>query len=379
MDLLNEVWKESRGCADWVVMVDIDEHLFVPQSPMQDLLERYKSQGITLIPALGFQIISEEFPEVDEHLVRSRTWGTPWHTMCKLSIFNPDAIEETNFPTGRHKAKPVGHLKLPRRDELLLFHYKYLGFERTFEKQNLQYANIGAHDVAMGGMAHYGWSRKELRDHWDNFLKDSRDLSWPDNNPARYPYYLRWWRPGIHYLISLWIGRGKKFFRNPIYMIKRLAPYFEYYKNCLVNMPKRLGMFIKKQKHYTPHEKFGDYIEEINRSPIRKEIYQLMMEGECNGKGGDTIVASNGNDGRGAVIHCLHSVDAYNLQDKGEIQKAIAAKEKMEEKHQKEFDAFVITNSLGFEKNAMKFAKKNKVTLVSQFDLIEFISQVKVS
>ena len=26
---LNEVWKESRGQADWVVIVDIDEHLFV--------------------------------------------------------------------------------------------------------------------------------------------------------------------------------------------------------------------------------------------------------------------------------------------------------------------------------------------------------------
>jgi len=243
------------------------------------------------------------------------------------------------------------------------------------KKQNIQYANLGAHDVAMGGMAHYGWSRKELRDHWDKFLIDSRDLK----NPARYPYYHRWWRPGIHYFISLWIGRGKKFYRNPLYMIKRLAPYCEYYKNCLLDIPKRLGMVVKKQKHFTPHEKFGDYIGEINRSPIRQEIYQLMMEGGTNRREGDTVVASNGNNGKGAVIQCLNSVDAGKLLDHGGIQKALAAKEKNEEKHQKEFDAFVITNSIGFEKSAMKFAKKNKITLVSQFDLIEFISQVKVS
>jgi len=134
MELLNQAWKESRGRADWVVMVDMDEHLFVPQASIKDLLERYKSQGVTLAPALGFQVLSEKFPEADEHLVQSRTWGTPWHTMCKLSIFNPDAIEETNFPTGRHTAKPAGRLKLPKRDELLLFHYKYMGFERTFKK-----------------------------------------------------------------------------------------------------------------------------------------------------------------------------------------------------------------------------------------------------
>ena len=84
VEWLNEVWKESRGCADWVVMVDMDEHLFAPRSPMPDLLERYKSQGITLAPALGFQILSEDFPGADEHLVQSRTWGTPRPNMCKF-------------------------------------------------------------------------------------------------------------------------------------------------------------------------------------------------------------------------------------------------------------------------------------------------------
>ena len=54
MELLNTIWKESRGSADWVIMVDIDEHLFVPDIPMQEVLERYKAQGVTLVPALGY-------------------------------------------------------------------------------------------------------------------------------------------------------------------------------------------------------------------------------------------------------------------------------------------------------------------------------------
>ena len=326
---------------------------------------------------MDIQILSEEFPGAEEHLIKSRTLGTPWHMMCKLSILNPDAIEETNFPTGRHKAKPTGRVKFPQRDELLLFHYKYLGFERTFLKQNLQFTNLGEHDIAMGGMAHYGWSRKELRDHWDGFLKDSKNLLETTNRKERYPFYHRWWRPGIHYFISLWIGRGKKFFRNPGHMVRRLASYFEYYKNHLIDLPRRLGMFINKQKHFTPHEKFGDYMEEINRSPLRKQIYQTMMEGGATRDEKNIIMTSNGSNARGTLIHCLRSKDTdMPLNDIG-IQKAVTEKEKLEEQHQNKFDTFVITNSIKFDKNAKNLARKNNIKLVTQFDLIKFISQIK--
>jgi len=350
LDWLNKIWKESRGSADWAVMVDIDEHLFAPQSSMQDLLERYKSESITLAPALGFQILSEDFPEADEQLVHSRTRGTPWRDECKLCIFNPDAIEETNFSTGRHSAKAVGRLKLPRRDELLLFHYKFLDFERTFEKQNFQYINVGAHDTAI--MYHYGWSRQELRDYWDKLLKLSGDMSWPNYNPDRYPYSHRWWRLlGILCFFSRWFKRFKKFIRNPIHMINRL-------------------------KEYIVHRKIGLFIKEISRSPIRKEVYQLIMKGKANGKGGDTIVASSGKDGRGILIQCQYSVDVKKLQDDKGIQSIVSLKGKYEEKYQKEFDLFVITNSKDFASYAVECAKNKKVTLVSRRDLIEFISKV---
>jgi len=361
IDWLNEVWKESRGCADWAVIVDIDEHLFLPQSPMQDLLERYKSQGITLIPALGFQMLSEDFPKADEHLVQSRTWGTPWQKMCKLSIFNPDAIEETNFTGGRHTANFTGRLKLPRRDELLLFHYKYLGFERTLEKQNSQHANLGAHDIAMEAMYQYAWPRRELRDFWDNFLEYSEDMSWPNCSPDNYLYSDRWWRPWIICFLSRWLKRAKRFLRNPFYMSKRLQ------------------IIIAGSKQYLPPEKIGPLIEEIYRSPIRIEIYQLIIKSGSNCKEGDTVVVYNGDEKKGIVIQCQHSVNADTPQSPGSIQKAIAAKKENEEKYQKEFDAFVITNSKGFAKNAVKIAKHNDIKLVSRKDLIEFISQVKVS
>src|SRR5512133_1799442 len=54
-DLQNQIWKESRGKADWTVMTAIDEHLHVPGISMRDYLEKCGRRGITCIYGLGYQ------------------------------------------------------------------------------------------------------------------------------------------------------------------------------------------------------------------------------------------------------------------------------------------------------------------------------------
>jgi hypothetical protein len=41
LSISNECWKRSRGSADWVLVIDIDEHLFHPD--LSKLLMRYQS------------------------------------------------------------------------------------------------------------------------------------------------------------------------------------------------------------------------------------------------------------------------------------------------------------------------------------------------
>jgi hypothetical protein len=357
---MNTIWKESRGSADWVVIVDIDEHLFVPQTPMINFLEKYKSQGITQIPALGYQIVSEEFPGQDEHLTQSRTMGKPWPDMCKLSIFNPEAIEETNFSGGRHTAKPIGNINMPNNDELQLFHYKYLNFERTFNKQNAQYRNVGPLDAST--MFSYGWSRKELLEDWNDIIKNSMEMSWPTFKSGMYPYTNRWWRlPELIYITSQWIRRAMKFVCRPIFMIRRLK------------------IFLASRRHSLHPENFGQVIDKINQSPIRKKIYQLSMHGMTNKNEDDIVISTNDNDERGVLIQCLYSNDIDKPQDKNAFQKVIARKKKIEEIQEKVFDTFVTSNSTSFDKNAVELAKNSKIKLVSRKNLIKFISQVKVS
>jgi hypothetical protein len=103
-DHTNNCWKESRGLADWVIIGNIDEHLHHPS--LREYLEHCRDKGITVVPALGYQMLSDSFPPAHVKLCGAITRGAPWRQMNKLILFNPDAVREINFDVGRHAARP---------------------------------------------------------------------------------------------------------------------------------------------------------------------------------------------------------------------------------------------------------------------------------
>src|SRR5690606_27797257 len=65
----NDSWKESRGKADWVIMTAIDEFLIPTDNAKKNLTEyliNCRKKGVTAIPALGYQMISDEFPTTNQ-------------------------------------------------------------------------------------------------------------------------------------------------------------------------------------------------------------------------------------------------------------------------------------------------------------------------
>jgi glycosyltransferase involved in cell wall biosynthesis len=194
--LSNSCWKDSRGQADWVMVLDLDEHLFHPN--LLDYLERARHETITAVPALGFQMITERFPLPDEWLARAHTCGTPWVQMCKISLFDPNRIEEINFSPGRHRAAPTGEVRIPRRDELLNLHYKYLGFNYTVARHRQLLRGLGPGDAAVGWGHKYRWSDAQLREDWDRMAQGLIDVTHDPASTARdYPLERWWedWRP----------------------------------------------------------------------------------------------------------------------------------------------------------------------------------------
>jgi len=192
MAILESCWRESRSLADWVIVTDIDEHLHHPN--IGNYLSACKTQGVTVIPALGFQMMSEEFPPPDALLCRTVTMGAPWFGMSKLNIFSPDEIDAPNFEFGRHRAAPTGNVVVPARDEMLLLHYKYLGFERTQRRHEQYRTRQRERDLAMKWGHKYSWSREELRADWDKFSARLIDISRPDLKPWETHLEPRWWQ-----------------------------------------------------------------------------------------------------------------------------------------------------------------------------------------
>ncbi|MBC7778713.1 MAG: glycosyltransferase family 2 protein [Proteobacteria bacterium] len=199
----NTAWKESRGSADWVILTAIDEHLHVPGTHLRDYLTQELRAKTTLIPALGYQMLSEDFALPEEELCLSRTTGAPFIEMSKLSLFRPDEIHDTNFASGRHTAAPSGLLRMPRNDRLLNLHYKYLGFERVVERQ--QFLRTGLRSVDIENQ--YGWqywkSAEYVRQDWNKFLENAADIAAPGFNAAKSHLAPRWWRPSMKRILHV--------------------------------------------------------------------------------------------------------------------------------------------------------------------------------
>lgn len=189
--IVEACWKESRGRADWVIVTDIDEHLYHRQ--LAQYLRACKRSGITIIPALGYHMISDELPGQEVRLSDAIVKGAPFGVMSKLNIFSPSDIEATNFEVGRHKASPSGNVVAPTRDELLLLHYKYMGFEATLRRHAQYRPRLGPTDIARGWGYHYAWSPEELSEDWNRLADRLVDISDTDLRPWETHTDDRWW------------------------------------------------------------------------------------------------------------------------------------------------------------------------------------------
>lgn len=191
----NSLWKESRGQADWVIWTAIDEHLYHPN--LIAYLHDCQAKGVTLVPAIGYQMLSDTLPTARAKLCQQVTRGAPWVYMNKLSLFNPNAITDTNYAVGRHTAEPAGTVVYPETDELLVLHFKYLSPEWTLARNLNLDKKLGKVDKDNLWAYNYAWSMAELRKDWDTFAAGAIDPVLPQTNPANRPMPPNpplWWR-----------------------------------------------------------------------------------------------------------------------------------------------------------------------------------------
>jgi hypothetical protein len=130
----NNAWKKSRGVADWIVTCNMDEH-FYHRDNIRDYLARCKEEGITIVPARGYDMVGASAPAPGLPLTQQVRRGIRRFDFDKLCAFNPQAIEETCFSGGRHQVLPQGKIVYPRKIEVKLLHYKYVGLWSYLRQQ----------------------------------------------------------------------------------------------------------------------------------------------------------------------------------------------------------------------------------------------------
>ena len=176
-----------------MIVTDIDEHLYHPR--IETYLAACRREGVTIIPSLGYQMLSEEFPPPGLLLSETLTRGAPFLAASKLNIFAPGAIQATRFGLGRHTAAPLGDVMAPARDELRLLHYKYLGFERTQRRHEEYLTRQRRNDLERGLGYQYSWTRDELALIWSAMAAQLVDVREPypmESGEAAAPL---WWEP----------------------------------------------------------------------------------------------------------------------------------------------------------------------------------------
>lgn len=204
--IYDQFWKDSRGKADWVIVCNIDEHFHRPD--MRAYLGACASRGITAIPSLGYNMVTDRFPAPDERLCDTIWGGARFLSTDKLGIFNPDRIRETNFRTGRHSSHAEGDVVYPDRIEVLLMHFKYLGIDYVLARHAELGARLKKADVSKKLGYHYFWDRETVENKFKDLqtrLVDVRGISEP-------------WKPES-YRIPLWnraVGKLRRSLEPPL-------------------------------------------------------------------------------------------------------------------------------------------------------------------
>jgi hypothetical protein len=177
-NIKNNAWKESRGKADLVIVVDIDEFVYCPTELIKEL-KRLKRLGLSIIIPTGYNMISENIPwDTSQNLTELCKTGAYWKAESKPCIFDLNAIKEINYTFGGHHCRPKSlWQKLKNRflvrivkNNILLLHYKYLGLDYTVNRYRLLRDRLSEYNNSVSAGEHYARTDQDFINEFENLL-----------------------------------------------------------------------------------------------------------------------------------------------------------------------------------------------------------------
>jgi hypothetical protein len=96
-----------------VIVVDVDEHL-EHDAGLRPYLAACRRAGITVVPALGYEVVAEPRPAgPDRSAGRRRPAGPARSEPRTVSVFDPGHIDEIGYSIDRRSVTPLGDVRIP--------------------------------------------------------------------------------------------------------------------------------------------------------------------------------------------------------------------------------------------------------------------------
>ena len=183
LQIKNNCWKEARGIADWVIVVDFDEIFTRAINPgIFDLyLDGPELKDIDIIRPNGYMIYEENMPLFrDYNPLSPELKGIYDLNSQKLCCFRPDRIKEINYDPGCHSANPVGmnggFSKHWQDSNFRLIHFKYINITHYFHRLAQYKERMSQYNLSSGFGVHYTWSYETHKDIYMKGLIEAKPL-----------------------------------------------------------------------------------------------------------------------------------------------------------------------------------------------------------
>lgn len=168
LEIKNNVWKRSRGKADWVIVCDFDELIYTTE----DIKKHLKKTKATIFKPTGYNMYSKTFPV--KGLIEDVKNGVKDVAYDKMILFNPHKIIETNYFPGCHTANPTGIVKIDN-SSLSLLHYKNLGINYVLQKVRA-YKKRNELNYTKGYGIHYHYEEEKIINDFHQNLNNSQRI-----------------------------------------------------------------------------------------------------------------------------------------------------------------------------------------------------------
>lgn len=179
LEIKNNCWKEARGKADWVIVIDFDE-IFCRARKIEDVisfdldLTKAFEAGFNIIKPYGYNMVSLEAPlYADGHPYEYSQRGVYHDPAQKMCCFRPDQLSEIRFQAGCHNADPldmnggIENIRILMDEDFKLLHYKFWNLEHYMVRMADYQKRMSEQNKKHGWGFHYMLS---LAEHHDTFV-----------------------------------------------------------------------------------------------------------------------------------------------------------------------------------------------------------------